>query len=73
MGLDTVELILEVENTFGVKLPNAEVSKVATVGDLQNLVWEYVKHRSGRQCQSQKTFYRLRNLFNEHYSINKKN
>lgn len=38
MGLDTVELVLRVEETFGVDLPNDELGSVSTVGDLYKLL-----------------------------------
>lgn len=38
MGLDTVEIVLRVEETFGVDLPNVEIELVATVGDLYKLL-----------------------------------
>jgi acyl carrier protein len=38
MGLDTVEIVLRVEETFCVDLPNDELGSVATVGDLYELL-----------------------------------
>lgn len=38
MGLDSVELLIEVENTFGVTLHQREVTHVATVEDLHALI-----------------------------------
>lgn len=32
-SLDTVELIMEFENEFGVKIPDEETEKIKTVGD----------------------------------------
>jgi acyl carrier protein len=32
MGLDTVELIIRVEEHFGIEIPNAEAAKLETVG-----------------------------------------
>ncbi len=32
-SLDTVELIMEFENVFGVKIPDEETEKIKTVGD----------------------------------------
>ena len=34
MGLDLVELIMEVEETFGISLPDARLPKIRTVGEL---------------------------------------
>jgi acyl carrier protein len=38
MGLDTVELILRVEETFDVSLPDEDCGSIRTVGDLYRLV-----------------------------------
>jgi hypothetical protein len=38
MGLDIVELVMEVEEEFGVDLPNAELNFMETVGQLHELV-----------------------------------
>lgn len=38
MGLDTVELVLRAEETFGVELPDYECSLIITVGDLYRLI-----------------------------------
>lgn len=38
MGLDGVEIVMEVEQEFGVTLGDAEVAGVRTVGDLVELV-----------------------------------
>lgn len=40
MGLDTVELIYRVEETFGVELPNEECETIKTVGDIYRPVLE---------------------------------
>ena len=32
-SLDTVELIMEFENAFGIKFPEEDAEKIATVGD----------------------------------------
>ncbi|MFG0259075.1 MAG: phosphopantetheine-binding protein [Phycisphaerales bacterium JB041] len=38
MGLDAVELIMETENAFGIRLTDVEAETVRTVGDLAELV-----------------------------------
>lgn len=37
MGLDTVEIVLRVEETFGIDLPDVELASVRTVSDLQEI------------------------------------
>jgi acyl carrier protein len=47
MGLDTVELVIAVEDHFGIAIPNVDAAKLTTVG----LLHEYIVaalHRGGR-------------------------
>lgn len=61
MGLDTVELVMETEEKFGIKLPDEELGKTTTVGDLHELVSRFCfdKHNT-TTCNSQRAFYQLR-------------
>lgn len=38
MGLDTVELLMAIEEEFGITIPNAEAAQVRTIGDLHQLI-----------------------------------
>ncbi len=42
-SLDLVEMIMEMEDKFGVKIPDEEAEKIVTVGDAVN----YIVARSG--------------------------
>ena len=50
MGLDTVELVMDVEERFGVRFSDAELGRCRTVADLSGLVRERIharrEHRS---------------------------
>jgi acyl carrier protein len=43
MGLDTLEFVLDVERELGLSLPDQEIEKVATVGQLADLVWRCIE------------------------------
>ncbi|MDR2690265.1 MAG: acyl carrier protein [Azoarcus sp.] len=62
MGLDVVELILEVEKSFGVEIPDADAYKMQTPGDLADWVAAHVKTGKNAFCRSQARFHRLRAL-----------
>ncbi len=65
MGLDGVELVMEVEETFGVTISDAEAQAIRTVGDL----WLLINDKLGNQrvalsregiCPSASAFYAVR-------------
>jgi hypothetical protein len=58
LGLDTVELIMRIEEDFSIDLPDWELSSVRTVGDLYALVLRHLDTTSA--CLSSKAFYRTR-------------
>ena len=41
-SLDTVELLMEFEHVFGIKIPDEETSGISTVGDAINKVAEKI-------------------------------
>jgi acyl carrier protein len=41
MGLDIVELFIQMESTFGIDIPNADAEKLTTVG----LLYDYIATR----------------------------
>jgi acyl carrier protein len=65
MGLDSVEILMEVENAFGIRIPDAEAEKIITVGDFHNSVWKHLEGRQIERCHSQVLFYRLRSTLAE--------
>lgn len=42
-SLDTVELIMEFEKTFGISIPDEVAEKITTVGDAINYICEQAK------------------------------
>ncbi|MBX3382560.1 MAG: acyl carrier protein [Phycisphaeraceae bacterium] len=61
MGLDAVELVLDVEEHFNVKLTDAECEHVATVADLAALVISHLPRSEG-VCTTARAFFELRTL-----------
>jgi acyl carrier protein len=60
MGLDSVELIIEIEKAFAIKIPDEEAEKLITVGDVHNWVWNHIEQKNSTKCISQVLFYKLR-------------
>jgi len=60
MGLDSVELILAVEEGFQIHIADEEAQEALTVGDLYDLVLSKLDCRDSRRCLTSAAFYRTR-------------
>ena len=60
MGLDLVELVMDVEKTFGISLPDARLSKMSTVGELHDCIVEILDRKEGDAALRESMFDRLR-------------
>jgi hypothetical protein len=60
MGLEAVELVLDVEDRFAVSIADAEAGQVRTVGDLYQLVLAKAKRPDDGCCLTAIVFHRLR-------------
>ena len=65
MGLDAVELVIEVEEHFGVTLTDAEVGGVRTVGDLQAILHQRFAGSQTATCYSLPAFLEVRRMARE--------
>lgn len=71
MGLDSVELIIEVEKHFNISIPDKEAEKIYTVQDFADCVYTKVLLNATERCKSQLLFYKLRNHFTEKLGVSK--
>jgi acyl carrier protein len=62
MGLDGVEIVMAVEETFDMRIADSEAEKVRTPRHLIDLVWKQVAHADTTGCLSHRAFNRLRQL-----------
>jgi acyl carrier protein len=60
MGLDTVELVMEVEDEFGMSIPDADAELIQTVGQLHAYVCQRLRPRGETVCPTARAFYRFR-------------
>lgn len=72
MGLDSVELLMEVEYTFDIVISDPEAEKISTVGELYDCVWDKIKNKQCDKCFSAMFFYKLRRLIFSKYDFAKK-
>ncbi len=63
MGLDSVEILMKVEETFGITIHHHEAEQILTVGDFHNAVWRNLNYKYSSKCKSQTLFYKLRKEF----------
>ncbi len=62
MGLDGVELVMAVEDRFGIAIPDEDASRPRTTRDLYEYVWTRVADQGWKPCASQHAFHRLRRV-----------
>ncbi len=72
MGLDSVELVMAIEDKFGIAIPDAECEQIATVQQMADSVFEKIKLKPNEKCLSQIVFYRIRKAF-EQFGNEKRN
>lgn len=60
MGLDSLDLLMSVEQHFGISIPNKEAEGILTINDFTQAVKKRVKHNPNSLCKSQLLFYKLR-------------
>jgi hypothetical protein len=60
MGLDSVELVMEVEEQFGVTISDENAFNFQTMGQLHDFLLEKCTGRRRPGCPTQSAFYRLR-------------
>lgn len=67
MGLDTVELVMEVEEAFNISIPDVRASQILTVGDLYDYIIEKLPSANSTSdvCLTAATFYQLRRHLRE--------
>lgn len=45
MGLDTVELVMALEEEFGINIPNADAEKLVVIGDMHDYIVRTLRQR----------------------------
>jgi acyl carrier protein len=74
MGLDTVELVMEVEEAFGITIPDEDAEKIQTIGDLYRYLLAKLDGPTLTTpgCLSAAVFYRLRRRLMELYRVERR-
>ena len=70
MGLDLVELVIRIEDTFGIQIPDRVATGLTTPKKVTDFILSQVeKSDESLSCLSQKAFYSLRREFTQQLSI----
>jgi len=70
MGLDTVELLLEAEDVFGLSVPDEAAAAIETVGHFCRYIHERLAARDGSAAASEDAvFERLRDILERQFRI----
>jgi hypothetical protein len=64
-GPDLVETVMNIEEKFGITLPNEEAEKIRTMGQLYDFVLARVARGQAQVCVTSAAFYRLRRALME--------
>jgi acyl carrier protein len=69
MGLDGVEIVMKVEDAFGITIEDSEAAKTVTPGQLIDMVLSKVGRTVDEVCLTQRAFHRLRASLMRHLGI----
>ena len=69
MGLDGVELVMALEEAFGIAIPNSRVADCRTPGMMADVIWSMVGQTDDDACRSQQAFYLLRRALMRHTKL----
>ena len=61
MGLDGVELVIEIEGEFGITIPDSDASAMRTVNDLVTICIDRINAADTMACPYLTCFLRIRN------------
>lgn len=61
-GLSVVELVMEIEETFGLAITDDEAERIHGIGGIKEFLISRVHRGSSTECVTQRAFYRLRTV-----------
>ena len=71
MGLDAVELLIQIEERFQTHIPDSEAEKISTVGELHEFLMQRIQRRDSSFCLSASIFYSIRQILLHEYYVHR--
>jgi acyl carrier protein len=71
-GLDTVELVMGIEEEFGIDIPDEDAERLVTVGQTYEWLRRRLASTPATDCLTQKVFYKLRRALLEGYKLRRR-
>ncbi len=72
MGLDVVEIVMEVEDEFSIRITDQDASRIETLGQLCDCILEKQYALHALDCPTAAAFYRLRRSLASMFGLNEK-
>ncbi len=72
MGLDMVELVMDAEEEFGVRLEDRQLERVRTVGDFAAVVASSLRDNLAAACPTSARFFRLRSAWSSACNVSRR-
>jgi hypothetical protein len=72
MGMDSVELVLAVEEAFDITIGDEEATNIRTVGELLDVIMGKLQSSERSMCESQRSFHVLRRSAQEAFNASRK-
>lgn len=70
MGLDAVELVMAVEQEFGIEIPNSEAERMERAGDMHDLVVRILRQRDeAAVIDADRIWSRLQDIVADHLGV----
>jgi acyl carrier protein len=77
MGLDVIELVMEVEEHFGISIPDSQAERIYTVGELYGYILKQMGlkppgRKASIRCPTSRAFYQIRRTLTEELGVDRK-
>lgn len=71
MGLEGVELIIDIEDRFDTSIPGSDAGNILTVGQLHEFLMMRIRCQATKACPSAAMFYPLRKILTDRFGVDR--